>query len=698
MGAVAAAHAELPIAVFDSGVGGLTVLHECLVSLPHEDFVYLGDTARFPYGPRSRKELEAFALELARILLADGAKLLVVACNSATAAALPALRRELGGEVGIVSVVGPESRLAARATRNGEVGPARHPGDRRERRLRGRARTRPAVTPHLHPVACPELAPLIQAGGEVDERVVAQVEGYCDPLREADVDTVILGCTHYPLVRPMLQRSLGRGVKVVSSGQAIADEVEVALRQRGPRARRRTAAASTASSARPTPSRSARRHALPAAADGRGRARARSLPRRRWRRLSGAQERRAAPDELRPLTIEPGFMRTATGSALMSMGGTRVICTASVDESVPKWMAGKGRGWVTAEYGMLPASTGERKQRDVSKGRADGRTVEIQRLIGRSLRGVIDFAALGERTVWVDCDVLEADGGTRSAAISGGYVALQLALNRLIEEGKLETPAAHRLDRRRVVRDGGGPRAARPRLLGGLDGRGGRERGDDGRRRPRRGAGDRRAHAAVARIARRAARARRGRHRADPRGAGRGRRRAGGPAGGVRLVLATRNEHKVREFRVLLDPHELVPLPDDVELPPEAGETFDENARAKARAAASAATGMPAIADDSGIEAAALDGRPGMRSARYAGDGASDEENLAKLLAEVPTTATGAWRTCARWRMWSPAATTPCSRSGARANSPTSPAATGASDTTPRSCRPTATTAARWRS
>jgi len=143
------------------------------------------------------------------------------------------------------------------------------------------------------------------------------------------------------------------------------------------------------------------------------------------------------PDELRPLTIEPGFMRTASGSALISMGGTRVICTASVEESVPKWMAGKGRGWVTAEYGMLPASTGQRKQRDVSKGRADGRTVEIQRLIGRSLRGVIDFAALGERTVWIDCDVLEADGGTRTAAISGGYVALQLALDRLIEEKKL---------------------------------------------------------------------------------------------------------------------------------------------------------------------------------------------------------------------------------------------------------------------
>ena len=131
-------------------------------------------------------------------------------------------------------------------------------------------------------------------------------------------------------------------------------------------------------------------------------------------------------------------MATATGSCLIEAGGTRVICTASVDEEVPRWMAGKGRGWVTAEYGMLPASTGERKRRDVSKGRPDGRAVEIQRLIGRSLRGVIDFEGLGERTVWVDCDVLEADGGTRCAAITGGFVALELALRRLMSEGKLE--------------------------------------------------------------------------------------------------------------------------------------------------------------------------------------------------------------------------------------------------------------------
>jgi ribonuclease PH len=145
-----------------------------------------------------------------------------------------------------------------------------------------------------------------------------------------------------------------------------------------------------------------------------------------------------APDQLRPVSIEPGFVRTATGSALIACGGTRVICTASVEESVPRWMAGQGRGWMTAEYGMLPASTGQRKQRDVAKGRPDGRTVEIQRLIGRSLRGVADLSALGERTVYVDCDVLEADGGTRCASITGGYVALALACRRLIEEGKLK--------------------------------------------------------------------------------------------------------------------------------------------------------------------------------------------------------------------------------------------------------------------
>jgi ribonuclease PH len=154
--------------------------------------------------------------------------------------------------------------------------------------------------------------------------------------------------------------------------------------------------------------------------------------------MSSQRSGARAADELRPISIEPGFVRSATGSALIAAGGTRVICTASVQESVPKWLAGQGRGWLTAEYGMLPASTGERKQRDITRGRLDGRTVEIQRLIGRSIRGVVDFAALGERTVYVDCDVLDADGGTRCAAITGGYVALELACRKLLDTGAIE--------------------------------------------------------------------------------------------------------------------------------------------------------------------------------------------------------------------------------------------------------------------
>jgi ribonuclease PH len=142
-------------------------------------------------------------------------------------------------------------------------------------------------------------------------------------------------------------------------------------------------------------------------------------------------------DQLRPLAIEPGFIDSAHGSVLFSIGKTRLVCTAMVEESVPGWMRGRGTGWVTSEYGMLPGSTSDRKPRDASRGKLDGRTVEIQRLIGRSLRSVVDFKALGERTIWIDCDVLQADGGTRCAAICGGYAALQLALSGLVDAGKL---------------------------------------------------------------------------------------------------------------------------------------------------------------------------------------------------------------------------------------------------------------------
>jgi ribonuclease PH len=136
-------------------------------------------------------------------------------------------------------------------------------------------------------------------------------------------------------------------------------------------------------------------------------------------------------DELRPLELDVDYLEQPQGSALISLGRTRVLCTASIDEAVPRWLKGEGRGWMTAEYGLLPASTGERTQREASSGRQKGRTVEIQRLIGRSLRAVTDLEALGERTLWLDCDVLQADGGTRCAAISGAYVAARRALDRL---------------------------------------------------------------------------------------------------------------------------------------------------------------------------------------------------------------------------------------------------------------------------
>jgi ribonuclease PH len=144
-----------------------------------------------------------------------------------------------------------------------------------------------------------------------------------------------------------------------------------------------------------------------------------------------------APDQMRPVNILPDFINTAEGSVLMEIGNTRVICTASVEETVPQFMRNTGKGWITAEYSMLPRSTLTRTPREVSKGRPSGRTHEIQRLIGRSLRAVTDLEHLGERTVWIDCDVIQADGGTRTASITGAFVALGLALEKLVEAGTL---------------------------------------------------------------------------------------------------------------------------------------------------------------------------------------------------------------------------------------------------------------------
>lgn len=226
---------EQAVAVFDSGVGGLTVLHELLVSLPSEDYLYLGDTARFPYGERTQEELQAFALQIADHLLESPAKLLVVACNAASSAALQALERHVAARglgVDIIGVVAPATQLAVAGSRTGRIGllatPATVASGAYERAVR-------AADPHVHleSVSCPDLAPIIQGGFPFDSQVVETVRGYCAPLRRAEVDTVILGCTHYPLVAPMLQRTLGRGVNLVTSGTGVARSVERALASRG---------------------------------------------------------------------------------------------------------------------------------------------------------------------------------------------------------------------------------------------------------------------------------------------------------------------------------------------------------------------------------------------------------------------------------------------------------------------------------
>src|SRR5665213_151679 len=222
---------ERPIAVFDSGVGGLTVLQELLVELPQEDFLYLGDTAHFPYGERSAEDLERFALEIAELLLARRAKLLVVACNAASASALGALQeRMLSTTLGVyvTGVIEPESRLAASASTNRRVGLLATSATVRSGAYT-RALARHAPDAELVSVACPDLAPIIQQGFPLDRRIVETVRGYCAPLRDGGVDTVILGCTHYPLIAPMLQRMLGPGVQLITSGRSLAVSVARSL-------------------------------------------------------------------------------------------------------------------------------------------------------------------------------------------------------------------------------------------------------------------------------------------------------------------------------------------------------------------------------------------------------------------------------------------------------------------------------------
>jgi glutamate racemase len=225
--------ASLPVAMFDSGVGGLTVLHECLVSLPQEDFVYLGDTTMFPYGSRDPDRLRERIARIAELLLERGAKLLVIACNTATSVGED-VAREVAAERGVevVPVVEPQAEIAAAITANARVGVLATPNTvesgayRRALEAQGRGL-------EVIEVAAPDLAPFIQNGSLFDEETMAMARSYCAPLKKADVDTLILGCTHYPLVAPMLQRILGRDIRLVSGGHAVAAAAQRALESTG---------------------------------------------------------------------------------------------------------------------------------------------------------------------------------------------------------------------------------------------------------------------------------------------------------------------------------------------------------------------------------------------------------------------------------------------------------------------------------
>jgi glutamate racemase len=219
-----------PVGVFDSGMGGLTVLHECLVTMPHEDFVYLGDGARLPYGPRPLAEVARFAYEIAAYLEEQGVKLILVACNSATAAALPELQESLA--VPVVGVITPEAHAAVQATRNRRIGLLATRATVASGRYEALVRTLDAGA-RLTSIACPRLVPLIEGDDPFGGETADAVRDYARQLEDTGVDTVILGCTHYPLIRPIFQRVFGRGVTLVFSAEETAREVAETLARKG---------------------------------------------------------------------------------------------------------------------------------------------------------------------------------------------------------------------------------------------------------------------------------------------------------------------------------------------------------------------------------------------------------------------------------------------------------------------------------
>ncbi len=338
-------------------------------------------------------------------------------------------------------------------------------------------------------------------------------------------------------------------------------------------------------------------------------------------------------NQARPCTIMTNFMETADGSCLISTGKTRVICTASVEEGVPPFLRNTGRGWVTAEYAMLPASTGRRKQRDGIK--KDGRSVEIQRLIGRSLRQAVDMTKLGERTITLDCDVLQADGGTRTASITGAYVALVLAVNKLMQNGLIEeNPIIGQ-----VAAISAGIVDDQPMLdLCYIEDSSAQTdmnlvMNQRGEFIELQGTGEGRAFTnlelgSILDMGRAGVRSLMRAQREALKGQGDWLLPA------KRIVVATGNAHKLKELGDIFGGMvELVSMKDagfrgDIV---EDGDTFEINAAIKAEAVARL-TGLPALADDSGLSVDALNGAPGVYSARYAGDHGDDNANNDLLL------------------------------------------------------------------
>ncbi len=342
------------------------------------------------------------------------------------------------------------------------------------------------------------------------------------------------------------------------------------------------------------------------------------------------------PNELRPCEITPDFVRTADGSCLIRCGGTRVICTASVEESVPPFLKGKNLGWLTAEYSMLPASTGRRKARDGVK--KDGRGVEISRLIGRALRQAVDRRFLGERTITIDCDVLEADGGTRTASITGGFVALCCAVDKLIQQGKLkESPIVHQIAAvsAGIVEDVPcldlcylEDSAAQTDMNFVMD--------ETGAFVELQGTGEGRAfsRAELNAILALGEKGIQELHELQRKALG---QRAEVIAPKRTLVIASNNAHKIQEITEMVgDRLRVISMGEagftgDID---ENGETFEDNAIIKARAVAKA-TGFCALGDDSGLSVDALDGAPGVHSARYCGHHGDDKANNDLLIANM---------------------------------------------------------------